>query len=100
MIKSSIRHAMVDSVSKADKRGAFDICADILLVLERESACSRAIIALKSNLDSRAMSKYLQILQRFELVLTMSANEQTKIMISEKGKKYLHQYTRLVALLD
>ena len=100
MINPSARDPMVDTVNNGDKRGAFDICADILLVLERESACSRAIIALKSNLDSRAMSKYLQILQRFELVMIMSGNKQPKIMISEKGKKYLHQYTKLVGLLD
>jgi predicted transcriptional regulator len=91
---------MVDSAQRSDKRGAFDICADMLYILEREPGCNRTALGVKSNLDSRAMSKYVDILEKFELIMTTGTHRQTRIMISEKGKRYLHQYTRLVALLD
>jgi predicted transcriptional regulator len=82
----------------AEKRGRFDICADMLRVLGSESGCNKAVLATRSNLDSRALSHYLGLLLRYELA--QGTQGKRILMISEKGRDYLRVYTKLVALLD
>ncbi len=81
----------------AYKRGSFDICADMLRTLDGEFESSVAALALKSNVDSRALPKYLDILVKYKLV---TDTRRARIKISDKGRRYLHQYARLVALLE
>jgi predicted transcriptional regulator len=81
------------------KRGKFEICADILRVLDSGFECKRATIATKSNLDSRASSKYLELLLRQRLALN-ARNTHAIFVISDKGKKYLNVYAKLVEILE
>ncbi|HKU48450.1 MAG TPA: winged helix-turn-helix domain-containing protein [Nitrososphaera sp.] len=90
----------VNSERRADKRGSFDICADMLKVLDAEFECNKAALAIKSNLDSRAMSKYLEILIKYELVSKAAGDGRPRIRISEKGRSYLNQYVRMIELLE
>jgi predicted transcriptional regulator len=83
---------------RADKRGRFDICADMLRVLVSESGCKKAVLATRSNLDSRALAHYLGVLIRYELAQDVTSKR--LLVISEKGRDYLRVYAKLVALLD
>jgi predicted transcriptional regulator len=71
----------------------------MLKVLDAELECKRAAIATKSNLDSRASSKYLELLLHHRLAFK-SRNAQTRFVISEKGKRYLNVYSKLVQILE
>ena len=83
---------------RLEKRGRFDICADMLRVLGSESGCRKAVLATRSNLDSRAMSHYLGLLVRYDLAQPVRGKQ--VLVISEKGRDYLRAYTKLVALLE
>jgi predicted transcriptional regulator len=85
---------------RADKRGTFDICADMLKVLEVQHECNRALLASMSNLDGRALAKYLGLLLKYDLVMQPQSGARPKIRISEKGRRYLNQYLKLTGLLD
>jgi predicted transcriptional regulator len=80
------------------KRGRFDICADILRSLDSRVACRKGTLAKMSNLDSRALSQYLDLLLRYELALG-ARNRHAEYTISEKGKKYLNAYAHLLEIL-
>ena len=89
---------MLSYEPRASKRGKFDICADILRVLDEELECKRAAVATKSNLDSRASTKYLELLLRHRLAFE-ARNSHAKFVISDKGKRYLNVYSKLVETL-
>jgi predicted transcriptional regulator len=72
----------------------------MLDVLVADVECGKASLAVKSNVDSRAMTKYLSVLFRYGLVERTSDARRSSIRISEKGKMYLDLYVKMVALLD
>jgi predicted transcriptional regulator len=72
----------------------------MLDVLVADDECGKASLAIKSNVDSRALTKYLSILLRYGLVEQTSVTRRSNIRISDKGKRYLDLYEKLAALLD
>lgn len=82
------------------KRGAHDICAAMLDVLEEDVECGRASLAIRSNVDSRALGKYLSLMLEYGLVEKTAGTRRNGLGISQKGKEYLDLYVKMVALLD
>ena len=83
-----------------EKRSPFDICADILGVLAEEMECRRTLLASKSQLDSRGIARYIDFLLRNDLATIAASRSNTTLRISEKGRKYLHQYAKLLTMLE
>lgn len=83
-----------------DKRGAFEICADMLRVLDSKLECNKTFLAVNSKIDSRALSKYLDVLLRYELVYQTFNGGRPKVRISRKGREYLNQYMKMASLLE
>jgi predicted transcriptional regulator len=83
-----------------DKRGAFEICADMLLVLDSKLECNKTFLAVNSKIDSRALSKYLDMLLRYELVYQTFNSGRLRVRISRKGREYLNQYMKMASLLE
>ncbi|MCI0565524.1 MAG: winged helix-turn-helix domain-containing protein [Nitrososphaera sp.] len=90
----------LSSNSSSEKRSPFDICADILRVLSEDLECSRSKLASKSNLDSRGISRYEQFVIRNQLAYVAVGNNGDVLRISDKGRKYLSHYVKLVTMLD
>ena len=88
----------MESREEDSKRGRFDICADILSVLDSGTGCRRSAIAIESNLDSRALSQYLGLLLKYRLASRTRNAEQ--FVITDKGRTYLNVYSRVVELLE
>lgn len=84
----------------AKKRGAHDICAAMLDVLEEDVECGRASLAIRSNIDSRALGKYLPLMLQYGLVEKATGTRHSSLRICPKGKEYLILYAKMVALLD
>ncbi|MGH9991105.1 MAG: winged helix-turn-helix domain-containing protein [Nitrososphaera sp.] len=83
-----------------EKRNSFDICADMLRVLSADIECRPAILALKSHLDSRGIARYTDFLVKNELAAVSVGDNGRGIKISEKGRYYLNQYVKLIAMLE
>jgi predicted transcriptional regulator len=83
-----------------DKRGAFEICADMLQVLDGKLECNKTFLAVNSKIDSRALSKYLDVLLRYELVYQTFNGGRLRVRISRKGREYLNQYMKMASLLE
>ena len=83
-----------------EKRSPFDICADILSVLAGELECRQTSLASKSHLDSKGIARYIDFLLKNDLVTIAASRSNTALRISDKGRKYLHQYTKLLSMLE
>lgn len=82
-----------------EKRSPFDICADILGVLGEGTECKSTPIASRSRLDSRGIARYIDFLLKNDLVEMAVDRGNTTLCISDKGRKYLNQYTKLLTML-
>ncbi|MEM0365170.1 MAG: winged helix-turn-helix domain-containing protein [Candidatus Nitrosocaldus sp.] len=82
-----------------DKRNRFDIVADILAVLEKEGAMYKTQIASKCNLDTRMLSRYIDMLLDANLI--MRARDQPRaFIITDEGKRYLMLYSKIKQMLS
>ncbi|MEM1950672.1 MAG: winged helix-turn-helix domain-containing protein [Candidatus Nitrosocaldus sp.] len=82
-----------------DKRNRFDIVADILTVLEKEGAMYKTQIASKCNLDTRMLSRYIDMLLDANLI--MRARDQPRaFIITDEGKRYLMLYSKIKQMLS
>ncbi|MEM4284759.1 MAG: winged helix-turn-helix domain-containing protein [Candidatus Nitrosocaldus sp.] len=82
-----------------DKRNRFDIVADILTVLEKEGAMYKTQIASKCNLDTRMLSRYIDMLLDARLI--MRARDQPRaFIITDEGKRYLMLYSKIKQMLS
>lgn len=80
------------------KRGFLEIVGEILQGLT-EQPMKKTHITCKCNLDSRAVTKYLQIMMTNDLVIqTTQTNPHYEI--TQKGIRYLKQYTSLVDMMQ
>lgn len=82
-----------------EKRSPFDICADILGVLAEGMECKSTLLASRSRLDSRGIARYIDFLLKNDLVEIDANRGNTTLRISDKGRKYLNQYTKLLTML-
>ena len=80
------------------KRGFLEIIAEILDNLMANSL-KKTHITFRCNLDSRAVTKYLQIMQEVGLV-ERSQNPPSFYKITEKGVKYRNQFNSFVSMME
>jgi len=79
------------------KRGFLEIIATILEVLS-EKPLKKSHISYKSNLDSRAVTKYLNIMKKIELV-KISEKDSSEFIMTQRGIKYIEQFRKLEKML-
>ena len=80
------------------KRGKLDIFENILTSLS-EGQLKKTHLTYKANLDSRLASKYVQILEKLQLV-TKSIKDPSYFIITEKGRDFLQQYYGLIKFVN
>ena len=79
------------------KRGFIEIVGDILNVLNKNSL-KKSHIASNCNLDLRAVTKYLNLIIKMELV--KKSKDSPHFKLTKKGFSYLTQYNNLAKLLE
>jgi len=80
------------------KRGFLEINAEILESLKSGSLQKTQISAL-CNLDSRAVKKYLYLMESIGLVESFNHNSGT-FTLTTKGHSYLNHYISLVSIIE
>ena len=80
------------------KRGFLEIIAEILDNL-MANTLKKTHITFRCNLDSRAVTKYLLIMQAAGLV-ERSQKDPSLYRITEKGIKYRNQFNSFVSMMD
>lgn len=80
------------------KRGFLEIIAEILDNL-MANPLKKTHITFRCNLDSRAVTKYLQIMQEVGLV-ERSENVSSLYKITEKGIRYRNQFNSFVSMME
>ena len=76
------------------RRGFLEILAEILSQLD-SGPTRKTLLSYKCKLDSRAVSKYLEIMEKIDMV-GRSKENQNYFIITKKGKTYLKKYNSLV----
>jgi predicted transcriptional regulator len=76
------------------RRGFLEIIAEILRQLEK-SSLRKTAISYRCHLDSRAVSKYLQFMEKTGLV-SKSKEHSSYFVISPKGIIYVKKYNDLI----
>ena len=80
------------------KRGFLEIIAEILDSL-MANPLKKTHITFKCNLDSRAVTKYLSIMQNVGLVAKSNENP-SLFVITQKGIKYRNQFNSFMAMME
>jgi len=80
------------------KRSSLDIFENILTSLS-EGQLKKTHLTYKANLDSRLASKYVQALEKLQLV-TKSSKDPSYYIITEKGRNFLEQYYELIKFVN
>jgi predicted transcriptional regulator len=80
------------------KRGFLEIIAEILDSL-MSNPLKKTHITFKCNLDSRAVTKYLSIMQNVGLV-GKSIENPSLYVITQKGIKYRNQFNSFMSMME
>ncbi len=80
------------------KRGFLEINGEILESL-KSGPLQKTQISSLCNLDSRAVKKYISVMQTIGLVELLNHNSET-FTLTEKGTQYLNHYIELVSLIE
>jgi len=80
------------------KRGFLEINAEILESL-KSGPLQKTQISSLCNLDSRAVKKYLSLMQSIGLVESVNHNSGT-FTLTNKGNSYLNHYISLVTIIE
>ncbi|QGH71253.1 hypothetical protein [Sulfolobus super-elliptical virus] len=72
------------------KRNGLEIIADILETIQNGN-CSKSSIIKNANLSVIQAKKYLQFLLNNKLIIT----ENSRYLITEKGRKFIMQFRRI-----
>ena len=88
------RDKEVDLVLTYGRRGFLEILAEILTQLEKNPT-RKTLLSYRCKLDSRAVSKYLDVMGNIEMV-NRSTENQNYFEITKKGRLYLKKYNSLV----
>lgn len=80
------------------KRGFLEIIAEILDSL-MSNQMKKTHITFKCNLDSRAVTKYLSIMQAVGLV-EKSTEDPSLYLITQKGIKYRNHFNSFVSMME
>ncbi len=81
------------------KRGFLEIIAEILGCL-LESPLKKTHITFKCNLDSRAVTKYLTIMQKIGLVELSKTSPLSYYVITQKGIKYRNHFQSFLSMME
>jgi len=76
------------------RRGFLEIIAEILTQLDKNPT-RKTLLSYRCKLDSRAVSKYLEVMEKIDMV-GRSPENQNYFVITKKGKLYLKKYHSLV----
>jgi predicted transcriptional regulator len=79
---------------KYGRRGFLEIMAEILTQLD-ENPTRKTLLSYRCKLDSRAVSKYLEVMAKINMV-GRSSEDQNYFVITKKGNLYLKKYNSLV----
>ena len=79
---------------KLGRRGFLEIIAEILTQLEKNPT-RKTMLSYRCKLDSRALSKYLDVLEKIDIVGRLKQDKHY-FQITKKGKIYLKKYKALV----
>jgi len=83
------------------KRNRLEIIYDILIVIrDRNGRIKPTHILYKSNLSYQMMSDYLNELKEKEFIIEINHKKGKTYAITEKGLKYLQQYSLVVDFTD
>ena len=86
---------------KKDRRERFDIIYDILTILNYD--VYKTMLAHKAKLDSRTIGKYVNLLQRANLITVEDRGDREggryMLKITEKGRAFLNIYEELIRLI-
>lgn len=82
-----------------DKRNRFEIVADILTALEREGVMYKTQIASKCNLDTRMLSRYIDMLLD-AMLITHNPSQPRVFIITDEGRRYLMLYSKIKQMLS
>ena len=80
------------------KRGFLEIIAEILTCV-KEGNNQKTKVCSKCKLDSRAVKKYLKLLQSMNLVKPLNG-DMTSFVITEKGMKYLDRFNSFIEMIE
>jgi predicted transcriptional regulator len=80
------------------KRGFLEIIAEILESIIN-SPLKKTHITFRCNLDSRAVTKYLNIIMSFGLV-EKSKTDPSFFVITEKGVKYRNRFRAFMSMME
>jgi predicted transcriptional regulator len=88
--------------SSFERRASYDICAALLRILLEDSGISQTRLALETNLDTRGIARYMDMLIRNHLVSRqeVASNNRPFIQITDKGRLFLEQYNHLMLMLE
>ncbi len=79
---------------KYARRGFLEIIAEILTQLDKIPT-RKTLLSYRCRLDSRAVSKYLEVMKKINMV-GRSSEDQNYFVITKKGNLYLKKYNSLV----
>jgi len=79
------------------KRGFLELVSEILRSLNSSSLNKSGIVA-KCNLDSRACTKYLSVME--SLALITKSKKDSSFSITKKGADFVNQYDSLVSIIE
>jgi len=79
------------------KRGFLELVSEILKSLNSSSLKKSGIVP-KCNLDPRACSKYLSVME--SLALITKSKKDSSYSITKKGTDFFYQYESLVGLIE
>ena len=88
------RDSEVCATLRYGRRGFLEIMAEILTQLE-ESPTRKTLLSYRCKLDSRAVTKYLEVMEKINMV-ERSSEDQNYFVITKKGNLYLKKYNSLV----
>jgi len=88
-----------NAIASATKREKVDIIATVLGIA-REGAISKTHLMYRSNLDSRALKRYISLAtEKGFLSSERDGNNHESYCLTEKGRDFLQRYKGLEALL-
>jgi len=79
------------------KRGFLELLSEILRSLNTSSLKKLGIVA-KCDIDSRACTKYLSVME--SLALITKSKKDSSYSITKKGADFVNQYDRLVSIIE
>ena len=82
------------------KRQKLEIIKDILEIVKNKREIKHTPLLRKSNLSSARFKEYYADLINKELIKTTNEDKGKKIILTEKGQRFLEKYVAIVHFID